>query len=336
MPPSSEAAESGLRAQAQRRQKKARRQLREQIRRETLAEASRFEARARKRQRKRLRTLQQKTRQELLAEASRFPESMGLMEAGQTPPRAVPVEPAALADAGPIALDPAIGSFGGRPDAAGSREENVAPDHGSPARPENGSNAPETPPAPSTPLAPSPAGSPPTTEDRRPSLASVERTAMPPPAEGDAVAPLPVRCQCGAVRFSTPAAAPLALYHCHCTECQRQSAFGTSALYPAAALFPLAAELALALRCWTRPTDAGGRMHCYFCPACGARLFHRSEAADGTPRATVSIKAGCIEGLDWRGAQHIYTRSAVVAIPAGAEQYDTLPGEEAPPPASVP
>lgn len=165
------------------------------------------------------------------------------------------------------------------------------------------------------------------TEERRQSLALAERTAMA-PANSEA-ATLPVRCQCGTVGFSTPNMPPVALYHCHCTECQKQSAsaFGTSALYPAEAFSPLAAELALDLKCWTRPTDSGGRMHCYFCPHCGSRLFHRIVDSDGTPRATVSIKAGCIEGLDWRGAKHIYTRSAVVDIPEGAEKYDTLPGE---------
>lgn len=50
-------------------------------------------------------------------------------------------------------------------------------------------------------------------------------------------------CQCGAVTFKTPTAKPLALYICHCHNCQKQtsSAFGSSAIFPR---FPLpAAEL---------------------------------------------------------------------------------------------
>lgn len=142
--------------------------------------------------------------------------------------------------------------------------------------------------------------------------------------------PLTVRCQCGNVSFPAPTAQPLDLYHCHCTECQKQSAsaFGTSAIYPAEGLFPLAPDLEAGLRVYTRPTSSGGSMRCWFCPECGSRLFHRSYAKDGTPKATVSIKGGSIEGLNWQGAKHIYTGSAVIQLPREWEQYDTLPPDE--------
>ena len=54
-----------------------------------------------------------------------------------------------------------------------------------------------------------------------------------------------VSCQCGSVRFKTPTPAPIDLFHCHCGECQKQSssAFGTSAIFPVAGLFPLEAKL---------------------------------------------------------------------------------------------
>lgn len=140
-----------------------------------------------------------------------------------------------------------------------------------------------------------------------------------------------VSCQCGTVTFTTPTAAPMAVYHCHCTECRKQSAsaFGTSAIFPAAGLFPLAAELAARLGVWTRPANEGRTMDCYFCTTCGVRVMHRIREADGTERDTVSIKAGLVDGLDWTGAPHIYTRSAVVELPAGVEQW------EGPPPVMV-
>ncbi|RYP59268.1 hypothetical protein DL770_010239 [Monosporascus sp. CRB-9-2] len=139
--------------------------------------------------------------------------------------------------------------------------------------------------------------------------------------------PLTVRCQCGTVSFPTPTAKPTALYHCHCTECQRQSAsaFGTSAIFATGNLFPLAPELKARLGLYTRPTDRGGSMDCYFCRACGSRLFHRIRDASGAPRPTVSIKGGCVEGLDWSGGVHIYMRSAVMKIPMEWEQYETVP-----------
>ncbi|SPQ17962.1 134d2a85-ec49-4053-97a2-ccc5e1d1fc70 [Thermothielavioides terrestris] len=88
-------------------------------------------------------------------------------------------------------------------------------------------------------------------------------------------------CQCGSVSFKTPTPKPLALYICHCQDCQRQtsSAFGTSAIFPR---FPLPdAEL---LSCYKRPTSTGETLYCYFCKQCGTRLIHT------TP---VPIPEGC-------------------------------------------
>jgi hypothetical protein len=54
-------------------------------------------------------------------------------------------------------------------------------------------------------------------------------------------------------------------------------------------------------------------------------MFHRVRDREGGERPTASIKGGCIEGLDWSGAKHIYTRTAVVPIPPGAEQWRASP-----------
>ncbi|KAK4245365.1 Mss4-like protein [Corynascus novoguineensis] len=120
-------------------------------------------------------------------------------------------------------------------------------------------------------------------------------------------------CQCGAVSFKTPLPKPLALYICHCSECQRQtsSAFGTSAIFPR---FPLPdTEL---LSCYKRPTALGDTLFCYFCKRCGTRLLHTIPGKN-----VVSVKGGCIEGLDWKSAIHIWTKSAMVPIPEGSETY---------------
>ncbi|KAK3337288.1 glutathione-dependent formaldehyde-activating [Cercophora scortea] len=117
-------------------------------------------------------------------------------------------------------------------------------------------------------------------------------------------------CQCGAVSFKTPLPKPLALYICHCAECRRQtgSAFGASAIFPRFQ-FP-DAEL---LSCYVRPTAEGSNLHCYFCKRCGTRLIHTTPG-----RNVVSIKGGCIDGLDWKTAIHIWTKSAMVPIPEGS------------------
>ncbi|CAN8100863.1 unnamed protein product [Discula destructiva] len=120
-------------------------------------------------------------------------------------------------------------------------------------------------------------------------------------------------CQCGAVTFKTPLEHPLALYICHCTECRKQSssAFGTSAIFPR---FPMPdAEL---LSCYTRPVASGQTLYCYFCKACGTRLIHTTPNKN-----VVSVKGGCLPGLDWTRAIHIWTKSAMIPIPEGVESY---------------
>jgi hypothetical protein len=119
----------------------------------------------------------------------------------------------------------------------------------------------------------------------------------------------------------------MSVYHCHCTECQKQSssAFGTSAIFPAQGLFPLSDELKAKLGCWTRPTKEGRTMDCYFCKNCGVRIMHRIREPDGRERDTVSIKGGLVQGLRFEGAKHIYVRSAVMEIPPGAERWEATP-----------
>ena len=138
---------------------------------------------------------------------------------------------------------------------------------------------------------------------------------------------LPVSCQCGYISFKTPTPKPIGMAHCHCTDCRKQSAsaYGTSSYFPADKFFPLAPELEERLSIFTRPTDSGNTMHCYFCPKCGVRVFHVGYSPDGRRRDIVSIKGGCVEGLDWTGVKHIFTRSAVVKIPEECEQYETVP-----------
>ncbi|QDS69291.1 hypothetical protein FKW77_002630 [Venturia effusa] len=152
------------------------------------------------------------------------------------------------------------------------------------------------------------------------------------PTDPALMAPVGMRvsCQCGSISFETPTPMPLDVYHCHCQECRKQSAsaFGTSAIFPAQGLFPLRSDLAVKLSYFTRPTKSGGSMACYFCLTCGVRLFHRTRDAQGIEKPTVSIKGGCIEALDWSIGKHIYTRSAVVPIPPGAEQWRESPEPE--------
>ena len=137
-----------------------------------------------------------------------------------------------------------------------------------------------------------------------------------------------VKCQCGTINFKTPTDQPKALYHCHCLECRKQSgsAFGTSAIFTSEGLIPFPEDFAEKLGSWTRRgEESGGLQDCLFCLKCGNRVIHRQRNKEGSEGGTLSIKAGCIEGLNWTGGIHIFTKTAVVPIPEGAEQYEGAP-----------
>lgn len=139
---------------------------------------------------------------------------------------------------------------------------------------------------------------------------------------------MPVSCQCGNIKFKTPTAKPRGMAHCHCIECRKQtaSAYGTSAYFPLNNFFPLAPEFREKLALYTRTTDNGNTLDCYFCPKCGSRLFSASFLPDGQQCDVVVVKAGCIDGdLDWTGIRHIFAKSAVVKIPDECEQFEAGP-----------
>lgn len=137
-----------------------------------------------------------------------------------------------------------------------------------------------------------------------------------------------VSCQCGNVTFKTPTDKPKAIFFCHCTTCRKQSAsaFGTSAIFTSEGLIPLDEELEDKMGVYTcAAEESGGIKDCYFCKQCGVRLMHRSRDKNGSERGSVAIKGGLVEGLDWKDGIHIFTRSAVIPVPEGAEQYEAGP-----------
>lgn len=131
--------------------------------------------------------------------------------------------------------------------------------------------------------------------------------------------PLTGGCQCGAVRYRV-GAAPLTCYVCHCDTCQRQSgsAFGMSLLIPLAA-FEVEGETAH----FRRVAASGTASDCYFCPACGTRLWHAREGSD-----RAALKPGTLDRRDWlRPVAHIWTseRQHWVEIPRDTATYEGQP-----------
>lgn len=130
-----------------------------------------------------------------------------------------------------------------------------------------------------------------------------------------------ISCQCGTIRFQAPTPTPIEKYVCHCMECQKQSAsaFGTSAIFPSEGIWPFPRELQPYLNMWKRLADSGNTVECYFCRVCGVRILHRVLLQGKTPKPTVTVRGGCLEGFTLDGAKHIYTRTALVPVPPGSD-----------------
>ena len=131
-------------------------------------------------------------------------------------------------------------------------------------------------------------------------------------------------CQCGFLRYELRAP-PLKVYICHCAQCRKQSAsaFGISVIAKSSC-FALTRGTA---KRWSRPTDSGRSLGCYFCPVCGSRVWH----ADAEEHVTVSIKGGSLdEPLDVTAAVHIWTTRKLqgISIPEHAEQHVREPSSE--------
>jgi hypothetical protein len=131
------------------------------------------------------------------------------------------------------------------------------------------------------------------------------------------------RCQCGEVRYES-AQEPLALYVCHCRECQRQSAsaFGMSLEVPRAGLRVTRG----APKFWSRAAGSGRRLRCAFCPTCGSRLWHEPEGMS----ETLTLKAGSLdEPPDISTATHIWVSRKLpgMAIAEAARQFAKEPSD---------
>jgi hypothetical protein len=128
-------------------------------------------------------------------------------------------------------------------------------------------------------------------------------------------------CQCGNIRYEI-AGQPVELYVCHCRECRKQSAsaFGISVIVRSSDVRVTSGSPER----WSRPADSGRTVDCFFCPACGSRVWHGDRARDDT----ISIKGGSLdEPVDLTAAAHIWTSRKLpgIIIPEGARQNPAEP-----------
>jgi len=116
--------------------------------------------------------------------------------------------------------------------------------------------------------------------------------------------PLEGGCQCGALRYHITAA-PLMVYNCHCTNCQRigGGAFST----PATVLESAFAFIAGEPRTFEWTSDAGTRRFGWFCGTCGTRIAHGQLPSNGI----LSVRSGTLDDTRWvEPVADIWTRSA--------------------------
>lgn len=129
-------------------------------------------------------------------------------------------------------------------------------------------------------------------------------------------------CQCGAVRYGVTVNR-LTAYACHCLECQKQSAsaFGISVPVPSAGF-----QILGAMKVWRRPTDSGAFTDCWFCEACGTRLYHQGHRETDW----VTLKGGSLDRADLlTPAAHIWVKRKQpwVVLPADTPVFETQPDD---------
>lgn len=128
-------------------------------------------------------------------------------------------------------------------------------------------------------------------------------------------------CQCGRLRYELTGG-PQAIYVCHCRECQKQSssAFGISVMIKSADVRLVQGTP----QRWSRQTDTGRTLACFFCAHCGSRIWH----GDKDEADEISIKGGSLDRpVDLTDAIHIWTARKLpgVIIPDHARRFDGEP-----------
>ncbi|MCC6765971.1 MAG: GFA family protein [Deltaproteobacteria bacterium] len=138
--------------------------------------------------------------------------------------------------------------------------------------------------------------------------------------------PLTGGCQCGALRYEITMA-PLMVYNCHCTNCQKigGGAFSTPITVLEAAFRVVAGEPRVVE--WT--SEAGNTRWGSFCGACGSRIGHGARPSNGV----LSIRGGTLDDTSWlEPVADIWTRSAQpwIGRAAGRLEYDRQPADYGP------
>lgn len=138
--------------------------------------------------------------------------------------------------------------------------------------------------------------------------------------------PLTGGCGCGAVRYEI-AQAPMEVYACHCTDCQRftSSAFSIGVVVPETA-FHLTGKEAVAAPAYV--AESGRVKSRRICPSCGTWVYGTPRQATQIPGMVRIVRGGTLDDTSWlRPTAHYWTRSkqAWVLLPEADAQFETQP-----------
>jgi hypothetical protein len=129
--------------------------------------------------------------------------------------------------------------------------------------------------------------------------------------------PLDGGCQCGALRYQITQA-PLMVYNCHCTNCQKIGGgpFSTPAtVLEAGFAFTKGEPRTIE---WT--SEAGNVRFGWFCGDCGSRIAHGQTPSLGV----LSVRSGTLDDTSWvEPVGDIWMRSAQAWIAPSSDRLRT-------------
>ena len=137
--------------------------------------------------------------------------------------------------------------------------------------------------------------------------------------------PLEGGCHCGALRYRV-GQAPLMVYNCHCTNCQKigGGAFST----PVTVLESSFGFTKGEPRTYEFSADSGNKRYGWYCGDCGSRIAHGQQPAGGI----LSVRGGTFDDTSWiEPVGDIWTRSAQPWVTfADRIRTEQQPGDYAP------
>lgn len=78
------------------------------------------------------------------------------------------------------------------------------------------------------------------------------------------------------------------------------------------------------LKCWTRSSDSGRPVKCFFCADCGNRIFHQAEVYKGY----TNVRPGTLDDTSWlkpTASIWMSSKQPWVEVPEGLYLHDHQP-----------